>query len=92
MRQLYFVGGLILGLVLAVFALQNTTAVEVRFLFWQVEGPLAVVVLASAAAGLLVAILFGLPAIVASRRRIRSLERRIEGEGPPPAGPAAEPR
>jgi uncharacterized integral membrane protein len=32
MRQAYFIAGLILGLAIAVFALQNTTAVEVKFL------------------------------------------------------------
>ena len=37
MRQAYFIMGLILGLVIAVFALQNTTGVEVRFLTWQVS-------------------------------------------------------
>ena len=82
MRQVYFIAGLILGLATAVFAVQNTIAVEVRFLLWQVQGPLAAVVLASATAGLLVAFLFGLPAILASRRRIRSLERHLAG-GPP---------
>jgi len=51
MRQAYFIAGLILGLAIAVFALQNTTAVEVKFLAWQVTGSLAVVVLGSAAAG-----------------------------------------
>ncbi len=91
MRQLYFITGLILGLALAVFALQNTTAVEVRFLLWQVQGPLAAVVLASAAGGLLVALLFGLPAIVASRRRSRGLERRLEGQAPPPPEPPGGP-
>ena len=92
MRQVYFIAGLILGLALAVFALQNTTAVEVYFLLWQVQGPLAAVVLASAAAGLLVALLFALPAVVASRRRVRGLERRLEAERPSPPEPAGEPR
>jgi uncharacterized integral membrane protein len=92
MRRFYFVGGLILGLAVAIFALQNTLEVEVRFLSWQVQGPLAAVVLASWAAGLLVALLFTLPAMVASRRRIRGLERRLGPESPSPPEPAGEPR
>ncbi|HYB72715.1 MAG TPA: lipopolysaccharide assembly protein LapA domain-containing protein [Candidatus Sulfotelmatobacter sp.] len=92
MRQFYFVGGLILGLAVAIFALQNTVGVEVRFLSWQVQGPLAAVVLASSGAGLLVALLCTLPAMFASRRRIRSLERRLETERPSPPGPPGEPR
>lgn len=87
MRQAYFIVGLVLGLAIAVFALQNTTAVEVKFLAWQLAGPLAVVVLGSAAAGALVALLFGIPEIVTARWRIRSLERRLEGEVRAGAGP-----
>ena len=86
MRQLYFITGLTLGLATAIFALQNTAAVEVHFLHWQVQGPLAAVVLASAAAGLLVALLFGLPGVLALRWRVRNLERRLMA-GPPEATP-----
>jgi uncharacterized integral membrane protein len=92
MRHFYFVAGLILGLAVAIFALQNTVGVEVRFLSWQVQGPLAAVVLASSLAGLLVALLFTLPSMVASRRRIRGLERRLKAETPPPPASAGEPR
>jgi len=83
---------LILGLAVAVFALQNRGGVEVRFLRWQVQGPLAAVVLASAGAGLLAALLFGLPHVVAARRRTRSLERRLQGERSTPPEPPAEAR
>ena len=78
MRQLYFIGGLVLGVVIAVFAIQNTTGVEVRFLWWQAQGPLAAVVLISAAAGVVVALLLGIPEVLGTRWRIRSLERRLE--------------
>ena len=77
MAQFYFIAGLILGLAIAIFALQNPGAVEVRFLRWQAQGPLALVVLLSAVGGLLVALLFGIPQLVAARWRIRSLERRL---------------
>lgn len=87
MKQAYFIAGLILGLAIAVFALQNTMAVEVRFLIWQVSGSLAVVVLGSAAAGALVALLFGIPEIVMARWRMRNLERRLQGTPPEGAGP-----
>lgn len=74
MRQVYFLAGLILGLAVAVFALQNTVEVQIRFLWWQVRSSLAVVVLASAGAGLFLALLFGLPGILSARRRLRRLE------------------
>jgi uncharacterized integral membrane protein len=99
MRQVYFTVGLILGLAVAVFAMQNTPAVEVRFLVWQVSGPLAVLVLASAAAGGLIVLLFSLPEILKGRWRIRSLERRLDSlagsaaatSGLMPAGPSSDP-
>lgn len=47
-------------LVVVIFALQNPQAVTIRFLFWQLESTVAVVALAAAAAGVLVAGLFGL--------------------------------
>jgi uncharacterized integral membrane protein len=80
MRLVNFIVGLILGLAVAVFALQNTVAVELRFLLWKVQGPLAAVVLGSAGVGALVALLFGVPEVLAARWRVRRLERRIEGE------------
>ena len=43
-----------------IFALQNPQAVTIRFLFWQLESSMAVIVLAATAAGVLVAELFGL--------------------------------
>jgi uncharacterized integral membrane protein len=87
MRQAYFIGGLILGLAIAIFALQNTAQVAVRFLVWQAQGPLAVMVLASATVGALVALLVGIPEILTARYRIRDLEHRLEGIPPEDAGP-----
>jgi uncharacterized integral membrane protein len=52
---------IILSLVLLMvvtFALQNPQAVTMRFLFWQLESSLAIVVLTATVAGVLVAELF----------------------------------
>lgn len=89
MRQVYFVAGLLLGIVLTIFALQNTAPVEIRFLLWNTQGSLAAVVLLSAIGGLAIAFLFGIPEIVAARWRIRTLERRLEGRPPEAAPPTA---
>ena len=77
MRQVYFIGGLVLGVIIAIFAVQNPMSVEIRFLWWQTQGPLAAAVLISAAAGALVALLLGIPEVFGARWRIRSLERRL---------------
>ena len=66
----------VLLLAVVIFALQNTQAVTVRFLFWQLESSLAAVALATTAAGVLIAGLFGLAS------RLLRWKRR---------GPATEP-
>ena len=68
--------------IIAIFAVQNTMSIEVRFLWWQAQGPLAAAVLISAAAGAAVALLLGIPEVFGARWRIRSLERRL-GDLPP---------
>jgi uncharacterized integral membrane protein len=82
MKPFYFIVGLILGLAVAVFALQNTESIQVRFLWWQVQGPVAAVTLISAVAGGLVLFLFGLPGWLSAHWRIRGLERRLEARPP----------
>ena len=46
-------------LVVVVFALQNSQAVTVRFLYWQIQSSLAIVTIAATTAGVLIAGLFG---------------------------------
>ncbi len=87
MRPVYFILGLILGLAVAVFALQNTDAIQIRFLWWQAQGPVAAVTLLCAVAGALVVLLFALPGWLSTRWRIRSLERRLGEKSAEPAGP-----
>src|SRR5262245_32287385 len=68
----------ILAMLVTTFALQNNEPVNVRFLVWSRDTvPLAGVVLASVAVGLLIA---GVPLLVTRfrhRSRLRSLEARI---------------
>ncbi len=68
-----------------VFALQNTTAVEVLFLGWRFEGSLAVVVMLALILGVLSAFLASLPSAIrhrlsnsAMQKRIRELEWSLE--------------
>lgn len=63
---------------ITVFALQNTTPISLRFLFWSLpETPLATVILVSVVAGI---VLVGFPLLINSwrlRARTRSLEARL---------------
>jgi uncharacterized integral membrane protein len=82
MRHIYFIAGVVLGVVVAIFAVQNVAAVEVRFFLWQIEGPLAAVVLGAVAAGLVLALLLGLPDTILSRLRMRRLEHQVREANP----------
>jgi uncharacterized integral membrane protein len=68
----------IVAAAVAVFALQNGTPTPVRFVVWTADGlPLAALILASLAGGLVVA---GLPLMIQRwrlRSRLRTAERRV---------------
>ncbi len=69
-------------LVIVVFALQNSEAVTVRFLYWQVQSALAVVVIAATAAGVLIAGLFGSASRLSRWKRGRAA--KAEARASPP--------
>ena len=98
MRNVTFILGIGLGLGLAIFALQNGTPVAVHFLTWQIDGPLAGVVLGSASAGALLALLLVLPQVFTLRFTLRARERDLAALqakpaplSPPPAAAPAKP-
>ena len=61
---------------LAIFVLQNTQPVEVTFLGWEGEAPLAATLLIAVAAGLLIAVIAGSLRILQLRRRVRREQKR----------------
>jgi uncharacterized integral membrane protein len=76
----------VLLLAVVIFALQNAQAVTIRFLFWELQSSVAVVAVAAAAAGVLIAELFGL-----ARRLLRwKRGRPVTGQARP-AVPPSEP-
>jgi uncharacterized integral membrane protein len=83
----------VLAVLVTTFALQNTEPVSVRFLAWSRDTvPLAGVVLASVAVGLVIA---GVPLLVTRlrhRSRVRSLEARLsEAQAAQNADPTPRP-
>lgn len=84
----YLLVALLVAIAVAVFAMQNTTAVTVRFLAWQInELPLAAVVLMSLGAGIIVA---GLPLwfqLWRTRSRLRTLTASSRPVDLPPTDP-----
>lgn len=82
---------LLLALATAAFALQNTDAVTVRFLVWEYQTSLVLVILGSAGSGVILALLASLggrwrrsltrrslqEAVGSQGERIRELERQL---------------
>lgn len=87
MASLYLLVALI-GALIAVFALQNINPVVIRFLVWQREAALSLVVLLSVLLGIILTSVIGLIPHWKLRSKIRQLENRVaqlslsEREGP----------
>ena len=78
---------ILVGAAAAIFAIQNIDPVVIRFLVWRIEGmPLALVILLSAFAGLVLATMIAMVQQLRLYSRIRALERQQ-----PPAAPPAPP-
>ena len=67
----------LIGAAIALFAIQNINPVVVRFLGWQIESALSLVILLSVVIGIVVASLMGLVRHWTLRARIRQLESRL---------------
>jgi uncharacterized integral membrane protein len=80
----------LVGAAAAVFALQNVDPVVIRFLGWRIEGaPLALVIMVSVLAGIVLTALVGLVQQWRLRSRIRQLENRLAQTSVPSAHPSA---
>jgi uncharacterized integral membrane protein len=77
----------LVGAATAIFTVQNTDPVVIRFIGWRVEGmPLALVILLSLLVGLFIGSTVGVIQQLRLRTRIRQLER-IPSSGAPPTAP-----
>lgn len=73
--QVYLVGALVFALLVAVFAVQNSTPVDLRFLFWEFpQISLVLIILGSTAFGALFMLLLGLARQIRTAKRIRVLD------------------
>ncbi len=71
----------LVGAVIAVFAIQNIGPVVIRFLGWQIEGALSLVVLLSILVGIVLTSFLGAFRLWTLRSRIRQLENRLAQAG-----------
>src|SRR5512133_3546914 len=79
--QIFIMVALVIAIIAVIFALQNMTAVTVSFLFWSINGSLALVLLVTLAVGVLISVLASLPGLVygkwttsGNKRRLANLE------------------
>jgi len=78
MLRLSLILALIIAILAVVFALQNAHPITIQFLFWQIQGSLALVVLLTAALGAVVGLLVSVPNVIRRNRRITHQKHRIE--------------
>lgn len=77
--QTYFIVALLFALSVAVFAIQNTESISIKFLFWQYQGISKVlVILASAAVGAVMVMFLGFWWQIKKAMYIRQLEAEIK--------------
>lgn len=79
MASLFF--AFLLALLTAAFAIQNTASVTVRLLLWELESPLVIVILGSAALGAVLAVVLSLGGRWSRTRRARMLGDTVETQG-----------
>lgn len=83
--QIYWIAALVFGIIIALFAVQNSSPITLRFLWFSAEGvAVSVLVMISAALGAMVTLMFGLGREVRlgwgrlrARRAHGALERRL---------------
>jgi uncharacterized integral membrane protein len=77
MNQLSLIGFLILAMIVAIFSVQNSSEAVVKFIWWQLQSSLVVVILISTALGAIMAIFLSLPGTFRLRMRMREQAQRI---------------
>ncbi|RUM87595.1 MAG: DUF1049 domain-containing protein [Thermodesulfatator sp.] len=75
--EFYLILAALLGVLIAAFAIQNAAPVAVRFLVWQFESSLAVIVILSLLAGMVLIFLISLPGRFKRRKELYDKNRRI---------------
>ncbi len=75
--QVFIIFALFIAVIAVIFALQNIAAVTVTFFFWSFHGSLALVLLLSVIAGVLIILLAGLPGLIRGRWTVASQRKKL---------------
>jgi uncharacterized integral membrane protein len=77
-----FAVALVIIVVAAIFALQNSQVIQVGFFLWRFEGPLVIVLLMTFAAGILAGWLAAIPSSWKKSRQLAELKRELRQKSP----------
>lgn len=75
--QILIIIALLIAVVAVIFALQNFTTITVVFLFWSWPGPVALVVLLSVIAGVLISVFTALPGQVRGKLTLNGQKKKL---------------
>jgi len=73
---------LVIIVLVAFFAMQNSQAVQVSFLMWTFEGPQVIVLLITFAAGIVAGWLTAIPSTMKKSRQVAELKRELKKQPP----------
>lgn len=72
------IAALVIIVLVAFFAMQNSQFVQISFLMWTFEGPLVIVLLITFAAGILSGWLTAIPSTMKKSRQVAELKRELK--------------
>ena len=78
-----FLFGLALGVLAVIFTLQNIAIITVSFFAWHITGSLAIILMITLLAGILIALLMVLPQSISTyfeSRRLKKYIKQLEGD------------
>jgi uncharacterized integral membrane protein len=89
--RIFFAVALILALLVTVFAVQNNKTITISFIFWSIEGSLALVLMITLVFGIVIGVLLMAPGSVRNRLQIVGLQRSVRSLEEEKANAAASP-
>ncbi len=75
--EVYLILAAVIGIFVALFAIQNAASVTVKFVIWQFESSLAVVIILAMLAGMLLVFLLSIPGRLKRRKELYNKQKRI---------------
>ncbi len=75
--QVFIIIALLIAILAVIFALQNAVMVSITFLVWNIHGSLALVLLVTLAAGVVISLLASLPSLIRGRLTSRRQKKKL---------------